>query len=495
MRSDQWPRRAKSLHRNFVQKIITSNQCNTTTCASLRICLAGEMKRNHPHADNTPPHFRTVIPSENGGSVDGVERERNPIRPHGGTAPTSVCVSQTDVVAHDVRPLPLCSGWTSKHEEKLKRDEQFHRRQSIATGKPWTLEADKYTRAVLADCPPRPLTPETESEYRRVYARLCAEGVTAWEKANSAQHWNKLRTACRWVMAEDARAWRALSEQARKAGDIARAQECTAEAWRLAVALDDQFLGAGHPTWADKAKAMKASGQKPVDKSKRRTCAPVADIAPCSLLTANQRGTRLAERHSERLTVLALTGCRPAELQAGVAVRLWHDSKGRPAVVVEIQGAKVDAQRGHAVRRLGFPLAGAGSAVHALAQLCKERGGRYTLTTTPADYRSLNRALQGSGLSCYAFRHAVGSDLKADIASGKATPEQAARTMGHRSTESLAYYGTRSRGRGGQRPRAMASATVKKAPMTRSARTAGAKAVLVEAKPSPLRARKCARAP
>jgi len=299
-------------------------------------------------------------------------------------------------------------------------------------------------------------------------------------------------------MAEDARAWRALSEQARKAGDIPRAQECTVEAWRLAVALDDQFLIEGHQTWKDKAQAMKANGQKPVDKSKRRTGAPVADVAPCTLLTAHQRGTRLAERHSERLAVLALTGCRPAELQAGVAVRLWHDSQGRPAVVVEIQGAKVDAQRGLTVRRLGFPVAGGGSAVQALAQLCEQRGGRYTLTTTPADYRSLNRALQGSGLSCYSFRHAVGSDLKADIASGKATPEQAARAMGHRSTESLTYYGTRSRGRGGQRPRAMASEPVKKVAVTRTAKAQArvkkanakatakaprAKAVLVEASP------------
>ena len=446
------------------------------------------MKQKTSHRDFSPDHFRTVLPSENGGRVDGVKRERNPIRPLGGTAPTPVCVSQTGVVAHDVHPSPLCEAWTSKHEKKLERDETFHRRQSIASGKPWTLEADKYTRAVLADCPARPLRPETESEYRRVYARLRAEGMTAWEKANSAQHWNKLRTACRWVMAEDARAWRVLSEQARKAGDTARAQECTAEAWRLGVALDEQFLAAGHPTWADKARAMKASGQKPVDKSKRRTCAPAADIASCALLTRHQRDTRLAERHSERLAVLALTGCRPAELQAGVAVRLWQDSKGKSAVMVEIQGAKVDAQRGQAVRRLGFPVAGAGSAVQALAQLCAERGGRYTLATTPADYRSLNRALQASSLSCYSFRHAVGSDLKADIATGKVSPEQAAQTMGHRSTASLAHYGMRRRGRGGHRPRAMASATVKEAPVTRSARTekTKAKAALVESKARPV---------
>ncbi len=399
-----------------------------------------------------------------------MERERNPIRQHGGTAPTAVCDIQTAATAHDVHPSPLCEAWTSKHEKKLERDKKYHERQGIASGKTWTLEADKYTRNVLADYPARELNTRTAGEYRRVYARLVSEGVTAWEKANSAQHWNKLRTACRWMMAEDARAWRVLSEQARKAGDIARAQECTAEAWRLAVALDEQFLAAGHPTWTDKARAMKASGQKPVDKSKRRTCAPAADIASCALLTRHQRDTRLAERHSERLAVLALTGCRPAELQAGVVIRLWHDSKGKQAIVLEIKGAKVNEQRGHAVRCLGFPVAGAGSAVQALAQLCAERGGRYTLTTTPADCRSLNRALQASGLSCYSFRHTIGSDLKEAIASGKSTPEKAAEVMGHRSTLSLSYYGSRSRSRSGRAIEARALNDVRVLPVSYEAK-------------------------
>lgn len=447
------------------------------------------MKQNSPPAAHASTHFRTVIPSENGGSVDGVERERNPIRPHGGTAPTPVRVSRTGAATHKLAPTALCPAWAQGHQEKLKLGEQWHRTQGTRNGKPWTLDADKYTRAVLAECPERALTPETAAVYRRVYTRLVDAGVTAWDKASSQQHWNKLRTATRWAMAEDIRAWRALSERARKAGDLARAQACTAEAWRLAVALDAQFLAVGRQGWAAKAKALKAAGVQPVDKSKRRTGAPVADAAPCALLDQRHRGTRLAERHAERLALLALTGCRPAELMSGVGLRLLRDKQGTPTGLgVEIRGAKVDAQRGHARRRLVFPLAGGGTAVRGLASLCAERGGGYTLATTPADYRSLNRALAAHGLSCYSFRHAVGSDLKADIAAGKATPEQAAAVMGHRSTASLLSYGTRRRGRGGQRPRAGVSGQVKNAAVSRTARAKARAQAKAKAKAKPKKA-------
>lgn len=456
------------------------------------------MKQNRPPTAHAANHSRTVIPSENGGSVDGVERERNPIRPHGGTAPTAVRVSRTAVATHKQAPTALCPAWAQVHAEKLNREEHWHRQQGTRTGKPWTLEADKYTRAVLAECPERTVGADTAAEYRRVYTRLTGEGVTAWEKANSAQHWNKLRTATRWAMAEDVRAWRKASEDARKAGDLTRARACTVEAWRLACVLDAQFLAAGRKGWTAKAKAMKAAGLRPVDKSKRRTGAPVADAAPCALLAQPHRGERLAARHSERLALLALTGCRPAELMAGVGVRLLRDKQGKPSGIgVEIQGAKVDAQRGHAVRRLVFPLADGGPAVRGLASLCAERGGRYTLATAPADYRSLNRALAAHGMSCYSFRHAVGGDLKADIAAGKATAEQAAKVMGHRSTASLMAYGTRRHRRGGQRPGAGVSGPVKATEVTRVARAkaraqrakakARIKAVLVEATPAPQR--------
>lgn len=427
-----------------------------------------------------------------------MERERNPIRPHGGTAPTSVCVSQTDVVAHDDQPIPLCIGWSRKHEKKLERDKKFYERQSIATGRPWTLEADKYTRKVLNDCPARTLKSETANEYRKIYKRLSAEGVTAWEKCSSVQHWNKLRTACRWTMADDIRAFRKLSEVARKLEDIATAQHYTTEAWKLAVALDDQFLGVGYPTWSDKLRWMKCNGLQPVNKSKRNTTAPSVDVAPAVLMDRRHRGTQLLERHTERLAVLALTGCRPSELMKGVLVRLLRDKNGQPkGVGIEISGAKVDDQRGHEKRRLAFLLDGV--VVRALSELCLERGGRFTLGTTNADYRSLNRLLSVHDMSCYTFRHALGSDLKASIADGQTTPEQAAKAMGHRSTQSLLSYGTTHSGRSRRRPKIEVSASnvVKKSPVGKVAKSqakvtkaplkstpkATSKAVLVEASP------------
>jgi len=335
------------------------------------------------------------------------------------------------------------------------------------------LEADKYTRKVLDDCPARPLTPETESEYRKIYKRLADEGVTAWEKSNSVQHWNKLRTACRWSMADDVRAFRKLSEVARKSGDIATAQHYTTEAWKLAVALDDQFLAAGRKTWKDKIRWMKSAKLEPVNKSKRNTTAPAVDVAPAVLLDKRHRGTQLLERHTERLAVLALTGCRPAELMKGVEVRLLRDMNGHPkGVGIVISGAKVDDYRGHEQRRLAFLLSG-GLAVRALAEICAERGGRFTLSTTNADYRSLNRSLRAHGMSCYTFRHSFGSGLKADIADGLTTPEQAAKAMGHRSTGSLLSYGTIYRGRSRRRPSAKVSASnrVKNKPVGKVAKS------------------------
>lgn len=437
-------------------------------CQLSILCLNGGMETKHTHTKKNLNHFRTVIPSENGGSVDGVERERNPIRQHGGHSPPPVSFLETGKVAHKPTPIALCHSWGQRHIEKLKQGMEQHERTSKTTGKPWTLEADKYTRAIIADCPERPLPEKTRQEYRRVYTRLAEAGITAFDKASSCQHWNKLRTACRWAMAEDIREWRGLSEQARKAGDLARAQHCTAEAWKLAVALDEQFLAIGHPTWVNKLALIKAHGQAPVNKSKRHTQAPTADKAPFAFLDARHRGERLAGRHSERLAVLALTGCRPAELMAGINIELWHDRKGRPAVIVEIAGAKVDEQRGQTVRRLGFTVDGL--ATSALAQWCSERGGKFRLETTPADYRSLNRFLQAHNLSCYVFRHGMGSDLKQAIAQGKTTATKAAQTMGHRSTASLLSYGTSKRGRGARLPAVKASEAIKIAPATREAR-------------------------
>lgn len=369
--------------------------------------------------------------------------------------------------ARDAQPSTLCDGWASKHVGALAVAKDKAYTAAKRDGRPWTLHADQFTRNVLDDCPAREVSISTAAEYRRVYNRLCAEGITAYDKATSKAHWDKLRTACRYCMEDDIRRWRKASEASRKAGDIDSAQRRTERAWRLAVSLEEQFLRDGHLTWSDKTKEMTARGIKPTDKSKRRTIAPRPEVAT-ALLLSKHRGQALAERHAPRLAILSQTGCRPAELRKGIDMetRIKND---RTALLLTIKGAKVNEQRGQSVRTITL-WADSSAAAQALAALCADAGGKLTVDTSEADYRSLNRALKSHGLSCYTFRHQMGAELKSNINTGQVTAEQAAQIMGHRSTLSLSYYGTTSRARGGRRLAVGASDPVRTVPVTHQAR-------------------------
>lgn len=330
------------------------------------------------------------------------------------------------------------------------------------SGKPWTLHADEQTRAILDECPARHVSAETAAEYRRVYERLRTSGQTALEAASTRAHWDKLRTACRYCLAEDVRAWRAASERARKRGDLASAQRRTERAWQLATALDVQFLQHGYQTWATKAAKLKAAGQRVPDKSKRKG-APPPDAMLLSLLTKERRGVALAERHAERLAMAALFPMRPAEAIKGV--RLALEGKGRRRLLTaQVIGAKVDDKRGQSVKLVGVPVKGA--AAELLAARVEAEGGRWMLKTTAADHRSLNRMLQPLGLSWYSLRHQIGSELKEAVSTGAIAPEEAAAVMGHRSSLSLSYYGTRSRARGGRKFRGKAAEDVRVVPVS-----------------------------
>jgi hypothetical protein len=325
------------------------------------------------------------------------------------------------------------------------------------------LHADLQTRNIIAECPAREVSSQTAEKYRRAYELVTSSGKTALEYASTRAHWDFLRTACRYCLETDIKKWRKASEYSRKHGDIESAQRRTDRAWRLAVVLDEQFLKAYRETWATKAVSMKALGVKPVSKSKRNTRAPSPNMAVVALADTSHRGTKLLERHATRLAVLSLTGCRPAELMKGVEIETRKKDE-KTAVLVTIQGAKVDGNRGQAVRTLTF--FAQGSAALGLASLCAEHGGKFSLETTDADCRSLNRALKKHDLSCYSFRHQVASELKSNIAQGQTTPEKAAQVMGQRSTRSLTYYGTRSHARGGRRFAVGATSMARVVPVT-----------------------------
>lgn len=366
--------------------------------------------------------------------------------------------------APDAQPAAVADGWARTHDAALRQRERSARLAAQRDGRPWTLHADQQTRDVLAECQRHEVGAATAVKYRRAYDNLRASGLTALEAASTRAHYDFLRTACRFCMSEDTRKWRAASEQAMKRGDLASAQRRTERAFRLAAVMDEMFLQPGRLTWKDKPKAER----KP-SKSKRNSGAPSPDLAAGTLLGQQQR---VQQRHGERLIVLALTGCRPAELRNGVRLEALRSKAGRMVLRATLLGAKWNGEnRGHHDRVLQFPADSGAAAV--LAAQVEAAGGKWALKTTEADVRSLNRALRsGAGMSCYSFRHQVASDLKEQVATGERTPEEAAAAMGHASTASLASYGKRSQARGGRKLRAVASDKVRSVPVTFAAKAA-----------------------
>lgn len=425
--------------------------------------------------------------TDNGGSGKVVVAKRKPLA-HGGAAPThrsgsgdATARSESAGTAKRAgargaehggsratgaakpKPAAVADAWAQTHRVALGQRERSARLAAQRDGKPWTLHADQQTRDVLAECAQREVGTATAAKYRRAYDNLRASGLTALEAASTRAHYDFLRTACRFCMAEDVREWRAASERAIKRSDLASAQRRTERAFRLAAVLDEMFLQPDRLTWKDKPKAERGPS-----KSKRSTHAPAPDMAAGLLLEHQER---VQQRHAERLVVLALTGCRPAELRNGVRLEALRSKGGRRLLRATLLGAKWDGgNRGHHDRVLQFPADTGATAV--LAAQVEAKGGRWTLTTTEADVRSLNRALSGAGMSCYSFRHQVASELKEQVATGQRTAEEAAAAMGHASTASLAFYGKRSHARGGRKLRAVASDKVRSVPVTFAAKAA-----------------------
>lgn len=425
-----------------------------------------------------------VKPSDNGGSGKVAEAKRKPLI-HGGAAPSrrsgsgdaagrSVSAGPAEhggsrATAPEGSPAAVAAGWAQAHAQAIGEREARARLAAQRSGRTWTLHADEQTRAILADCPERRVSAATAAKYRRAYDNLRASGQTALEAASTRSHWDFLRTATRFCMEVDVRTWRAASERAMKRGDLASAQRRTERAWRLATVLDNMFIQHDRRTWVHKSAEMKAVGARPVSKSKRSTRAPAPDVAAGVLLGRQQR---VQERHAERLAVLALTGCRPAELRAGVSYKVIEGKRGA-VLHITLHGAKWNgAGRGLQARAIQVPVDT--SATRALAADARAAGGKRMLTTTDADHRSLNRALAAGvvGLSCYSFRHQQGSELKEAVSSGAMSAEEAAAAMGHASTASLSHYGSRSKARGGRKLRAMASDPVRTVPVTFKAKAA-----------------------
>jgi len=343
----------------------------------------------------------------------------------------------------------LPSWLRKRHTAELLERWQRVENEAVRTEKPAGIIADNQIKAILKEAGKTQVSATTEKKYLRAVALMMERKQTPLEASSTPQHWNFLRSAMRFYLVREIERTRQASEVARKAKNMDSAKRRTRRAFELATVFDELFLSPSRQTWADKAKSNKALGIKTPRKSKR--FGPRAPTAMATYVNASQVSEKLTNRHAERLFILGLFGVRPAELMNKEGVRLTvEDHKNGPRLVAKVFGAKVDEKRGIEVRLCGRDengFEGFNKAVFMrLVDKVRDTQGGLTVHTSNADYRSLNRLLAklGGGLSCYSYRHAVASDLKA---SG-VDPVKSASFLGHRSTRSLASYGRRSMGRG-----------------------------------------------
>ena len=299
---------------------------------------------------------------------------------------------------------------------------------------PVGVAQDRVIRAVLDAASSSGATPSaaTVAAYRRDHARLWMAGATPLDKASTRPHFDRLRSACRWVEAEEIRRLRALAEDARKARDLDAMRAYTVAAFERATVYRALYLDADRPTWAHKAHAMRAAGLRPVSKSKRQ--AGRRALSPDRLLVALGQQPGRCARVEAMAMVFALFGIRPAELVRGAV--LDNTAQG---LRLGVAGAKVDAVRGQPLRVLEVEPTRRGQSAIAVAFLrahVDEHGG--ALVATPADVVAVRRAMRQAqpGLSPYAYRHARASDAKAT--QGRAG---AAAWLGHSNDKTQQGYG------------------------------------------------------
>ena len=329
----------------------------------------------------------------------------------------------------------------ARYADRLAEAQRLAEAEGLRLRQPAGVAMDRVVRAVLDDAATSGANPSTATQaaYQRDHARLWAAGATPLDAASTRAHFDRLRSACRWTEAQEIARLRSLAEAARKAKEPEAMREFTRQAFERAVVFRALYLDAARPTWADKAAALRAAGQRPISRSKRKAGrhAPTPD----QLLVALARQPGRCTRVELFACVFAVFGIRPAELVRGVVL-----DATATGLRLAVAGAKVDATRGQPMRALEVDTTRRGQSALAVALLrayVEETGG--DLSATAADIVAVRRAMREvqPGLSPYAYRHARASDVKAT--QGRAG---AAAWLGHSNDRTQQGYGNARSGRG-----------------------------------------------
>ncbi len=158
------------------------------------------------------------------------------------------------------------------------------------------------------------------------------------------------------------------------------------------------------------------------------------------------------------LMVLALTGCRPSELVAGI--QIWRDSDhatGKDLIHFRIRGAKVKASQGQPYRTISYEASDPHPLIVVMNELlhAQENSQVFAQVDSAVNLTVEIRRLAYSlwpkhkhTVTAYCFRHQFAADLKASD-----DEEAASRGLGHLSAKTRRLYGTAAQASKGHRNR------------------------------------------
>lgn len=281
----------------------------------------------------------------------------------------------------------------------------------------------------------------TATEYRKTFQKLQKKGVH-FSEASSKNTFYKNRAATLFSLAEGAKFLMNQRDKCEK-GTPEHA-EIVQKLGEISAFFDD-FPANSDPensenhskiTWKDVK-----SDEKMTSFSKKTGLGKLVKIEQWQ----EKLFEKMSEKHKNALAVSLLSGCRPAEIEAGIVVK--RDESGN--LILTIKGAKLSEIRGQETRQLSIS-PDHFAAKHLLSQL--ENASELTVSSNAKCFSDATRQAGKRafprlkiGVSPYSIRHAVASELKA---SGVAA-DAVAMTLGHAATASQSAYGRAHHGTSG----------------------------------------------
>ena len=133
--------------------------------------------------------------------------------------------SNSTPATETTRPSPgdgLPEGLRARYADTLGEAHARAQAEGLRLRVPVGIAQDRAICAVLDAASASGANPSaaTVAAYRRDHARLWTAGATPLDHASTRPHFDRLRSACRWVEVEEIRRLRTLAETARKARDL-----------------------------------------------------------------------------------------------------------------------------------------------------------------------------------------------------------------------------------------------------------------------------------